>query len=175
MSMRSAYSSIFDALGVRIRNGGVVIESLPFSVGDITAGTESELQTVVVGDKSAIDLARTIEQSNYYANITRHIAAGDTPRRAITRLERYLNENDEKVWENSWVRFPMATLSEFARQTFQSDLLADKRDHRRGMRDGYTHPGQLSAQARGGRSFRLAARSPSGDQFDGRARHVALP
>jgi hypothetical protein len=134
MSMRSAYSSIFDALGVRIRNGGVVIESLPFSVGDITAGTESELQTVVVGDKSAIDLARTIEQSNYYANITRHIAAGDTPRRAITRLERYLNENDEKVWENSWVRFPMATLSEFARQTFQSDLLADKRDHRRGMR-----------------------------------------
>lgn len=134
MSMRSAFSSIFDALGVRIRNGGVVIESLPFSVGDITAGTESELQTVVVGDKSAIDLARTIEQSNYYANITRHIAAGDTPRRVITRLERYLNENEEKVWENSWVRFPLATLSEFARQTFQSDLLADKRDHRRGMR-----------------------------------------
>src|SRR5262245_54499767 len=137
MSMRSASSSIFDALGVRIRNGGVVIESLPFSVGDVTAGTESELQTVVVGDKSAIDLARTIEQSNYYANITRHIAAGDTPRRAITRLERYLNENDEMVWENSWVRFPLATLSEFARQTFQSDLMADKRDHRRGLRSDH--------------------------------------
>ncbi len=134
MSMRSASSSIFDALGVRIRNGAVAVESLPFSVGDITAGTESELQAVVVGDKSAIDLARSIEQSNYYANIARHIAAGDTPRRAITRLERYLNENDEKVWENSWVRFPLAALSEFARQTFRSDLLADKRDHRRGMR-----------------------------------------
>src|SRR5215475_317127 len=134
MSMRSASSSIFDALGVRLRSGGVAVETLPFSVGDITAGTESELQTVVVGDKSAIDLARTIEQSNYYANITRHIAAGDTPRRAITRLERYLNENDEMVWENSWVRFPLATLSEFARQTFQSDLMADKRDHRRGLR-----------------------------------------
>ncbi len=127
-------SSIFDALGVRVRSGGIVVESLPFSVGDITAGTESELQTVVVGEKSAVDLARTIEQSNYYANITRHIAAGDTPRRAITRLERYLNDNDEKVWENSWVRFPMAALSEFALQTFRSDLLADKRDHRRGMR-----------------------------------------
>jgi len=132
--MRSATSSIFDALGVRIRNGGVDIESLPFSMGDVTAGTESELQTVVVGDKSAIDLARTIEQSNYYANITRHIAAGDTPRRTGAKLERYLNENEGKVWENSWVRFPMAALSEFARQTFRSDLLADKRDHRRGMR-----------------------------------------
>src|SRR5262245_28268765 len=132
--MRSALSSIFDAIGVRARNGGPVIESLPFSAGDVTAGTESELQTVVVGEKDAVDLARTIEQSNYYANITRHIAAGDTPRRAITRLERYLNDNDEKVWENSWARFPLAALSEFARQTFRSDLLADKRDHRRGMR-----------------------------------------
>src|SRR5215510_12486418 len=133
MRIRSA-SSIFDALGVRARNGGVLIESLPFSAGDITAGTESELQAVVVGDKSKVDLARTIEQSNYYANITRHIAAGDTPRCAITRLERYLNDNDEEVWENSWVRFPVAALSEFGRQTFRSDLLADKRDHRRGMR-----------------------------------------
>jgi len=131
--MRSAYS-ILDALGVRVRSGGAIVESLPFSAGDVTAGTESELQAVVAGDKSAVDLARTIEQSNYYANITRHIAAGDTPRRAITRLERYLNDNDEKVWENSWVRFPLAALSEFARQTFRSDLLADKRDHRRGMR-----------------------------------------
>src|SRR5215510_7092942 len=134
MRMRSSSSSIFDALGVRVRSGGVDVESLPFSAGDITAGTESELQTVVVGDKSAIDLARTIEQSNYYANITRHIAAGDTPRRTGAKLERYLNENEGKVWENSWVRFPLSTLSEFARQTFRSDLLADKRDHRRGMR-----------------------------------------
>ena len=134
MSMRSASSSIFDALGVRVNNGGVAIETLPFSVGDVTAGTESELQAVVVGDKNAIDLTRTIEQSNYYANINRHIAAGDTSRRAGDRLERYLNDNDEKVWENSWVRFPLSALSEFARQTFRTDLLADKRDHRRGMR-----------------------------------------
>jgi hypothetical protein len=134
MRMRPISSSIFDALGVRVRNGLVVIESLPFSAGDVTAGTESELQTVVVGEKGAVDLACAIEQSNYYANITRHIAAGDTPRRAITRLEHYLNDNDEKVWENSWARFPLAALSEFAQQTFRSDLLADKRDHRRGMR-----------------------------------------
>ena len=38
------------------------------SAGDATAATESELQAVIVGDKSAVDLARTIEQSNYYAN-----------------------------------------------------------------------------------------------------------
>ncbi|MGH9843126.1 MAG: hypothetical protein ACREEM_30680 [Blastocatellia bacterium] len=113
---------------------GASASSLPFSAHDITAGSESELQAVVIGDKGAVDLARTIERSNYYANIARRIAAGDTSKRAIVELERYLNENEEGVWENSWVWFPQRLLCRFARETFQSDLLADKRDHRRGLR-----------------------------------------
>ncbi|MBO0861064.1 MAG: hypothetical protein J2P21_21785, partial [Chloracidobacterium sp.] len=126
--------SIFEELDLRFRGGEINIESLPFSASDITAGSESELQAVVVGGKNFVDLPLQIERSNYYANISRHIAAGDTPRRAIIAIERYLNDNREEVWENSWARFPARLLSAFGRQTFQSDLLADKRDHRRGMR-----------------------------------------
>src|SRR5262245_23864198 len=90
---------VFDSLGAH-----GIASSLPFSVSDITAGSESELQAVVIGARDTVDLPLTIEQSNYYANIARRIATGDTPRRAILELERYLNENPEGVWENSWVR-----------------------------------------------------------------------
>ncbi|MGH9768108.1 MAG: hypothetical protein ACREAB_11790 [Blastocatellia bacterium] len=131
--MRSA-QSIFEDLGLCSRSAEINIESLPFSSSDITSGSESEMQAVVIGAKTSVDLPPRIEQSNYYANISRRIAAGDTPRRAITAIERYLNDNREQVWENSWARFPKRLLSEFAQQTFQADLLADKRDHRRGLR-----------------------------------------
>jgi hypothetical protein len=131
--LRSA-PSIFEDLGLRLRGAEIDVESLPFSASDITAGSESELQAIVVGAKDSVDLPLQIEQSNYYANISRHIAVGDTPRRAGAAIERYLNDNREQVWENSWARFPARLLSAFAQQTFQSDLLADKRDHRRGLR-----------------------------------------
>ena len=131
--MRSA-PSIFEDLGLCSPGVAVNVGLLPFSASDITAGSESEMQAVVVGAKTSVDLPLQIEQSNYYANISRRIAAGDTPRQAITAIERYLNDNREQVWENSWVRFPKRLLSEFAQQTFQADLLADKRDHRRGLR-----------------------------------------
>jgi hypothetical protein len=131
--MRSA-KVILEELGVRIGNHQVVLETLPFNHQDITAGSESELQAVVAGGKTEVDLPLQIEHSNYYANIARRIAAGDTPRRAILQLERYLNDNRENVWENSWVRFPKWRLSLFAQQIFQTDLLADKRDQRSGLR-----------------------------------------
>lgn len=90
--MRST-QSILESLGVRTVGAQVAVETLPFSRNDITAGSESELQTVVIGDKADVDLPLQIEQSNYYANAIRRIATGDTPRRAITELEAYLNEN----------------------------------------------------------------------------------
>ncbi|MFN0108269.1 MAG: hypothetical protein ACKVZH_05380 [Blastocatellia bacterium] len=131
--MRST-KSILEMLGVRTDGEKVAVETLPFSRNDITAGSESELQTVVIGNKADVDLPQQIEQSNFYANAIRRIATGDTPRRAITELEDYLNDNSAGVWENSWVRFPRARLSRFTEQTFQTDLLADKRDSRRGLR-----------------------------------------
>jgi len=132
MNKTSATRSVQRSLESLGASGSV--SSLPFSAHDVTAGSESELQAIVIGDKNAVDLPRTIERSNYYANIARRIAAGDAPKRAIVELDRYLNENEEGVWENSWVRFPERVLSRFTRETFQSDLLADKRDHRSGLR-----------------------------------------
>lgn len=104
------------------------IESLPFSCDDSTAGSETELQAAVSGDRKCVDLPLMIESSNYFANVVRRAAAGDTSRRAITDLERYLTGNAEGLWENSWVRFPAARLSGSAREVFDADLLMDKKN-----------------------------------------------
>ncbi len=101
-------------------------ESLPFSVNDATVGAENELQAVVMGKKSDVDLPLSIEQSNYYANIIRRAQTGETPKKLISNLERFLNENEDRVWENSWVRFPLGVLSSFAQEILERDLLADK-------------------------------------------------
>lgn len=104
------------------------IESIPFSRNDATAGSETELQVAVFGDRKSVDLPLVIECSNYFANIVKRAAAGDTSQRAITDLERYLDGNVEGLWENSWVRFPAARLSVFARRVFDSDMLMDRKN-----------------------------------------------
>ncbi|HMK37511.1 MAG TPA: hypothetical protein VK463_20735 [Desulfomonilaceae bacterium] len=110
-------------------------QSLPFSLNDATAGSETELQAAVSGDRRCVDLPLVIESSNYFANIVKRAAAGETCQRAITDLERYLTGTDEKFWENSWVRFPVARLSAFARQIFDSDMLMDRRNPDGRLRD----------------------------------------
>lgn len=104
------------------------IDSIPLSCSDVTAGSETELQAAVSGDRKCVDLPLVIESSNYFANIVKRAAAGETSHRAITDLERYLSGANEKFWENSWVRFPIARLSAFARRIFDSDMLADRRN-----------------------------------------------
>jgi hypothetical protein len=98
--LRSA-QSIFEDLGLCVRGAEIDVESLPFSASDITAGSESELQAVVVGDRNSVDLPLQIERSNYFANVSRHIAAGDTPRRVGASIERYLNGNRKQAWSAS--------------------------------------------------------------------------
>ena len=100
--------------------------SLPFSNGDTTAGTETELQAAVMGEKNDIDLPLVIEQSNYYTNIMRRTVSGDAPKKLIADLDRFLNTNHEKVWENSYVRLPRSALSPFAHTMFRRDLRANK-------------------------------------------------
>lgn len=102
------------------------IDSLPFSRNDATAGSETELQVAVAGRKEDVDLPITIEQSNYYANILKRAVAGETPKRLVSDLERFLNSNPDNFWENSWVRFPRRKLSPYANRVFNRDLLADK-------------------------------------------------
>lgn len=123
-----------ELLGVSVSSADRLVDTLPFGVNDTTAGAENELQAVVVGRKEAVDLPITIERSNYYANIIKRAASGETSQRAITHLQAYLDRNPEDVWENSWVRFPSNVLNRFARQTLDIDLRANKREPRQGMR-----------------------------------------
>ncbi|MGQ0809909.1 MAG: hypothetical protein ACT4OO_01615 [Nitrospiraceae bacterium] len=104
------------------------LSALPFSAEDITAGSENELQAVVVGSPHQVDLPLTLEASNYFRNILKRAAAGDSPKRVIAQLEEYLHKNQRQVWENSWVRVPLANLSPYTSRIVSQDLLANKKN-----------------------------------------------
>lgn len=120
--------------GVSFQSAGSITESLPFSIGDVTAGSESELQAVVSGSRQHVDLPLTIEHSNYFANIMKRAASGETSPKVIDDLERFLAGNVNNIWENSWVRFPLKRLSHYAVQVLGNDLLADKSNPSAGQR-----------------------------------------
>ncbi|GAB6270946.1 MAG: hypothetical protein STSR0003_07860 [Smithella sp.] len=121
-----SFRELAEVFGVKYDRLGLNVGSLPFAPLDTTGGSESEIQTAVVGKKSDVDLSIFIEQSNYFANTKRRAKSGDTSRKVMTDLEQYLNMNTEGVWENSWVRFPRDKMGELARAIVQNDLLADK-------------------------------------------------
>ena len=123
-----------EVLGIpTIRSSGF-IEGLPFSVDDVTVGSETELQAAVAGGRQTVDLPITIQESNYFTNIVRRVETGESPRRSVTALEQFLDSNRQNIWENSWVRFPADRLSGLARQVLEEDLLADKKQPQAGMR-----------------------------------------
>jgi len=98
----------------------------PFSALDTTVGVENEFQAAVIGPKEQVDLAIIIEQSNYFQNLVKRAARGDMPLSSVTDLRHFLDENKERIWENSWVRFPRHLLSRHAETILRHDLLADK-------------------------------------------------
>ncbi len=108
------------ALRAALRHG----ESAPFSVDDVTAGAENELQVAVRGSRAAVDLPRQIASSRYLQNLTR------TGRRhcrdRLRQLERYLSDNPDQIWENSWVTFPASALHPSTEQVFLNDLRAQR-------------------------------------------------
>jgi hypothetical protein len=136
---RRSIKEIIELLGVETCSPDRFIGSLPFSLNDTTAGSESELQTVVRGDRRNVDLPLSISRSNFFANIIRRAAAGETTRKALMGLESYLDDNAQQIWENSWVRFPIKVLSVFAREVLEDDLLADKKDQEGGLRGDVDH------------------------------------
>ncbi|MBC2695084.1 MAG: hypothetical protein HF982_07385 [Desulfobacteraceae bacterium] len=117
---------IMSLLGMPQTSGEALIESLPFSADDVTAGSETELQTAVCGNKDNVDLAIAIKQSSYYRNIVKRAATGESPRRLVRNIENYL-ANTDMVWEHSWVRLPRHLLCEYANAVFARDIQADKR------------------------------------------------
>lgn len=137
----SAHMQEPDRVRQALRLAGVCFErpeaitgSLPFTAGDVTAGSESELQAVVAGGRQQVDLPLIIEQSNYFANMMKRAASGETSAKAVADLERFLADNTGNVWENSWVRFPLKRLSAYARQVLEHDLQSDKNNPAAGQR-----------------------------------------
>ena len=117
---------LIHSLGIHTATTDGLARSLPFTPQDTTAGAENEYQTAVVGDRNQVDLVREIEESRYFSNLKKQAQRGDTPRSKMIALERFLDGNDDHVWENSWVRLPLSTLCEYARTVFRKDLRSDK-------------------------------------------------
>jgi hypothetical protein len=130
---------------------GVSAESLPFGVGDATAGAENELLTVVNGSRDQVDLARSVAESNYFKNLARRAAAGDASKSLVRDIEDYLSENREKAWENSWVYFPSNLMTPYARDVFDGDLYSDKRERRARRSDA----GRFEIERNGIRCIRI--------------------
>ncbi len=110
------------------------LKAIPFTFGDVTAGSETELQVAVLGNCNNVDIPLYIKESAYHANSLRRSAAGETSEWSLKRLVAYLEHNPDGVWENSWVRLPQRGLSRFAADVLRTDLLGDKRSPASGLR-----------------------------------------
>ncbi|MDY0190882.1 MAG: hypothetical protein RBR22_09135 [Desulfuromonas sp.] len=106
---------------------------LPFGAYDVTAGSESELQAVVIGSASNVDLPQTIENSRFFANLIKRAHAGEMAEKHVEELRAFLS-NQHRVWENSWVRLERKRLSRNAQRVLDQDLLIDKKNPRSGTR-----------------------------------------
>ena len=104
----------------------LLLEGLPFAPGDVTAGSEDELQAVVIGNAAACDLPTAIRESRFLQNVARRSSSGEAPRSTYLQLQEFLSDH-ERVWENSWIRFPARRLSSTALNTFLADLKIGER------------------------------------------------
>jgi len=80
---------IAQLLGVKYDRLGIDVGSLPFALDDTTAGSESEMQTAVSGNKDNVDLPVIIAASNYFTNTRRRASVGDTLPKVMTGLGKY--------------------------------------------------------------------------------------
>jgi hypothetical protein len=124
-----------ERLGVDASSPFRLIQTLPFSLNDVSVGTENEFQAVVEGHRDQVDLPLVIQESNYFKNLIKRHRRGELPKRMITDLEDWLDGNDDNVWENAWVRFPLKKLNPLTRRILNRDLMADKSDSRSGVRN----------------------------------------
>lgn len=128
------------------------VRTFPFVGQDVTAGSENELQVAVEGLARDVDLPCIIRSSRYYANIKRRVGTGDASSVTLDQLNSYLMDNDDNIWENSWVRFPCNRLNGYAQKIMKSDLQADKKNPTGPVRDDIE---RFSMVVRGEAWFRL--------------------
>ncbi len=127
MGLTKPLSVILEILGIESSSPDIFAQSIPFSLNDTTAGSENEFQTVVIGKRNEVDLALAIQESGHYQSMIKRFRAGETSKKALQEVEKYLQDNPDQVWENSWVRFPRTVLSTTTYEVFLKDLQADKK------------------------------------------------
>ncbi len=133
-SERADIRTLQDILGISSLSGDSWYAALPFSNSDTTHGSENEYQTAVSGSDSDVDLPISIKSSNYYSNISRRVRSGDIAKRNAFRVDDFLESNHERVWENSWVRFPASRLKASTMRIVMRDMAFDKSDASSPMR-----------------------------------------
>ena len=101
-------------------------DTLPFVGEDVTVGVENEFQVAIEGRREQVDLPLTISGSRYYQNLVLRARRGDLPPAALADLDGFLDDRTNRIWENSWVRFPRSLLGAYAAATLAADLRADK-------------------------------------------------
>ncbi|MGC8925709.1 MAG: hypothetical protein ACP5LO_06770 [Calditerrivibrio sp.] len=106
----------------------------PFGKGDVTGGIETELQTCVIGSRDNVDLPLHIRNSSYYKNLHKRTKNGEYSPKKLQELDKFLNENRDNTWENSYVYFKDRYLNNFAKSVLDHDLLSDKSDPLSGKR-----------------------------------------
>lgn len=106
----------------------------PFTDGDLTMGSETELQVVVAGSQTEVDLPLSLAELFGVRGDTPRSGSGRYSAVMLAGLSDYLQSNRDEVWESSLVRIPRQYLSERTWRIFLSDLLADKADPLSGQR-----------------------------------------
>jgi hypothetical protein len=118
----------------RHRYDALSLNAVPFGPGDVTAGSEDELQAVVTGSSEACDLPLAIRESRFFHNIARRTLSGEAPRHTYAGVQEFLDDSSG-VWENSWIRFPERKLSPHALAVFHADLASAGRPNSRRTRN----------------------------------------
>ncbi len=115
-----------DLLDIDTRSADRMVQSLPFVPYDAAAGVENELQAVVVGSSQSVDLPIAIRESGFFQNLEKRVNSEECSIKPVLELKRFLDQNPDHAWENSWVRFPEDRLNPYAQTVLQTDMLSDK-------------------------------------------------
>lgn len=103
------------------------VTKLPFFGDDCTIGVENELQAVVMGKSEDVDICSQLFESSFYSNLSKRSETNEFQTDLMEKINLlYKDKNSSTVFENSFVRFPIKSLTKFAKSIFYADLRYDQ-------------------------------------------------
>ncbi len=126
--------NILEIMSINGTNDSSFYENLPYSDYDVTGGTENEFQTCIIGKKYNVDVARELQETIFYKSLIRRIKTGDASKKIMEGIENFINDNNDNVWENCWIRIPKEVLGNKLYEIILTDLNYDKKNPSLGKR-----------------------------------------